>query len=85
MLLGTMPHVFRAKYHKQWILNILPQCHVLAARLTLTVQKEIQAAAARAGMTADHLRAIFSVPPLTAGGTPIRVPAPQAMGSSDEE
>ena len=85
VLLGTMPHGLRVKHHKQLILTILPQCHALAARLTLTVQKEIQVAAARAGMTADHLRAVFSVPPVTAGGTPIRVPSPEVMGSSDEE
>jgi hypothetical protein len=78
-------HGLRMKHHTQWILTILPQCYALAAKLTLTVQKEIQVAAARAGMTADHLRAVFSVPPVTAGGTPIRhVPSPEAMGSGEE-
>jgi hypothetical protein len=79
-------HDLRVKQHNQWILTILPQCRALTARPTLTVQKEIQVAvAARAGMTADHLRAAFSVPPVTAGGNPTRVPSPEGMGSSDEE
>ena len=80
-----MPHGLRVKHHKRWILTILPQCHARAAKLTLTVQKEIQVAAARVGMTDDHLQAVFSVPPVTAGGLPVRVPSPEDMGSIDEE
>jgi hypothetical protein len=57
-------------HDKQWILTILPQC-----QLTLTVQKEIQIAAARAGMTADQLRAVLSAQQVMAGGLPIRVPS----------
>jgi hypothetical protein len=37
VLLKTMSHGLRVNQHKQWILTILPQCHALAAKLTITV------------------------------------------------
>jgi hypothetical protein len=45
-------------------------CHALAAKLSLKAQNEIKVAAARAGMTANHMRAVFSAPPVTAGSRP---------------
>jgi hypothetical protein len=53
-------------------------------KIQFTVQKETQVVAARAGMTADQLRAVFGAPPLTAGGLPIGVPSPEVIGPSDE-
>jgi len=70
---------------KQWFTTILPRCHALAAQLTLTVQKEIQISAIKAGITADQLRAAFSAPPAIAGGVLLLVPSPVAMSPSDEE
>jgi hypothetical protein len=49
VLVGTMPQV---QHHKQWFMTILPRCHALAVQLTLTVQKELQISAVKAGMTA---------------------------------
>jgi|LauGreDrversion4_1035100.scaffolds.fasta_scaffold1032377_2 hypothetical protein len=76
VLFGTMPQEPQVQHHKQWIMTILPRCHAPAAKLTLTVQKEVQISAARAGMTADQLRAVFSAPPAMAGGVLLRVPFP---------
>ena len=70
---------------KQWLTTILPRCHALAAQLTLTVQKEIQISAIKAGITADQLRAASSAPPAIAGGVLLLVPSPVAMSPSDEE
>jgi hypothetical protein len=58
---------------------------MLWPKLTLTVQKEMQIASARAGMTPDQLRAVLSEPLVMAGGLPVRVPSPEVMSSSDED
>jgi hypothetical protein len=57
VLVGTMPQV---QHHKQWFMTILPRCHALAVQLTLTVQKELQISAVKAGMTASQLRAALA-------------------------
>ncbi len=80
-----MPREPQVQHHKQWFTTILPQCHALAAQLTLTVQKEIQISAIKAGITADQLRAAFSAPPAIAGGALLLVPSPVAMSPIDEE
>jgi hypothetical protein len=85
VLLGTMPREPQVQHHKQWFTTILPRCHALAAQLTLTVQKEIQISAIKAGITADQLRAAFSASPAIAGGVLLLVPSPVAMSPSDEE
>ncbi len=66
-------------------MTILPQCHALAAQLTLTVQKELQISEIKAGITADQLRASFSAPPVIAGGVLLLVRSPVAMSPSNEE
>ena len=60
LLLGTMPQAPVDQRHKQWFRTMLPQCHALAARITLTVQKELQMLAVRAGVSAGQLRAAAS-------------------------
>ena len=85
VLLGTMPREPQVQHHKQWLTTILPRCHALAAQLTLTVQKEIQISAIKAGITADQLRAAFSASPAIAGGVLLLVPSPVVMSPSDEE
>ena len=60
LLLGTMPQAPVDQRHKQWFKTMLPQCHALAARITLTVQKELQMLAVRAGVSAGQLRAAAS-------------------------
>ena len=83
VLLGTIPHGLQVKFHKAWIATILPLCHGLATKITCTVQKDIQEAAIVAGMTADQLRALFSTPPSSVGGLPLRLPSPETP--SDDE
>jgi hypothetical protein len=73
VLLGTIPQEPFVQHHKQWFRTMLPRCHALAVQLTLTVQKELQMSAAKAGMTAGQLRAAFSAPQATAGGVPCRL------------
>jgi hypothetical protein len=85
VLLGTMTQEPQVQHHKQWFMTILPRCHALAAQLALTVQKELQISATKAGMTADQLGAAFSAPPAIAGGVLLMVPSPVAMSSSEEE
>ena len=60
LLLGTMPQEPVDQRHKQWFRMMLPQCHALAARITLTVQKELQKLAVQAGVSAGQLRAAAS-------------------------
>ena len=83
VLLGTIPHGLQVKFHKAWIATILPLCHGLATKITCTVQKDIQEAAIVAGMTADQLRALFSTPPSSVSGLPLRLPSPETP--SDDE
>jgi len=52
LLLGTMPQAPVDQRHKQWFMTMLPQCHALAARITLTVQKELQMLAVNTGVSA---------------------------------
>ena len=54
---GCLPGLSR-----YWVSKALssPKCHGLAAKLTCTVRRDIQVAAAEAGMTADQLRAMRS-------------------------
>ena len=85
LLLGTMPQDPVAQRHKQWFRTILPQCHALAARITLTVQQELQMLAVQAGVSAGHLRAAASASQVTASGVLIQAPSPMTMSSEDEE
>jgi len=85
LLLGTMPQDPVAQRHKQWFRTILPQCHALAARITLTVQKELQMLAVQTGVSASQLRAAASASQVVAGGAFIQVPSPMTMSSEDEE
>jgi hypothetical protein len=85
LLLGTMPQDPVDQRHKQWFRTILPQCHALAARITLTVQKELQMLAVQTGGSAGQLRAAAIAPQVVAGGALIQVPSPMTMSSEDEE
>jgi len=85
LLLGTMPQDPVAQRHKQWFGTILPQCHALAARITLTVQKELQMLAVQTGVSAGQLRAAASASQGVAGGALIQIPSPMTMISEDEE
>ena len=84
VLLGTIPHGLQVKFHKAWIATILPSCHGLAAKITGTVQRDIQEAALGAGMTAEQLRAHFSTPLTSAGGLPLRLPSPEIPSDEDQ-
>jgi hypothetical protein len=59
--------------------------HDAKLRLTLTMQKEMEISAARAGMSADQLRAVLSAPPAMAEGALLQVPSPVTMSSRDED
>jgi len=85
LLLGTMPQDPAAQRHKQWFRTILPQCHAQAARITLTVQKELQMVAVQTGVSAGQLRAAASAFHVAAGGALIQAPSPMTMSSEDEE
>ena len=85
LLLGTMIQDPVAQRHKQWFRTILPQCHALAARITLTVQKELQMLAVQAGVLAGQLRATASTSQVAASGVLIQAPSPMTMSSEDEE
>ena len=87
LLLGTMPQDSVDQRHKQWFRTILPQCHALAARITLTVQKELQMLmlAVQTGVSAGQLRAAASASQGVASGALLQIPSPMTMGSEDEE
>ncbi len=85
LLLGTMPQDPVAQRHEQWFRTILPQCHALAARITLTVQKELQRLAVQTGVSAGQLRASASASQVVASGALIQIPSPMTMSSEDEE
>jgi len=68
LLLGTMPQAPVDQRHKQWFRTMLPQCHALAARITLTVQKELQMLAVKTGVSAGQLRAAASASQGVASG-----------------
>ena len=85
LLLGTMPQDPVVQRHKQWFRTILPQCHALAARITLTVQKELQMLAVQVGMSAGQLRAAASASQVAASWVLIQAPSPMTMSSEDEE
>jgi hypothetical protein len=85
LLLGTMPQDPVAQRQKQWFRTILPQCDALAARITLTVQKELQMLAVQAGVLAGQLRATASTSQVAASGVLIQAPSPMIMSSEDEE
>jgi hypothetical protein len=85
LLLGTMPQDPVAQRHKQWFRTILPQCHALAARITLTVQKELQMLAVQTGVSAGQLRAAASASQVAASGGLLQDPSPMTMSSEDEE
>ena len=85
LLLGTMPQDPVDQCHKQWFRTMLPLCHALAARITLTVQKELQMLAVQTGMSAGQLRAAASASQGVAGGALIQIPSPTTMSSADEE
>ena len=80
-----MPQNPVAQRRKQWFRTILPQCHALAARITLTVQKELQMLAVQTGVSAGQLRAAASASQVVVGGALIQVPSPMTMISEDEE
>ena len=86
-LLGTMPQAPVDQRHKQWFRTMLPQCHALAARITLTVQKELQMLmlAVQTGVSAGQLRAAASASQGVASGALLQIPSPMTMGSEDEE
>ena len=71
--------------HKQWFGTMLPQCHALAARITLTVQKELQMLAVKTGVSAGQLRAAASASQGVASGALLQIPSPMTMSSEDEE
>ncbi len=85
LLLGTMPQDSVDQGHKQWFRTILPQCHDLAARITLTVQKELQMLAVQTGVSAGQLRAAASASQGVASEVLLQIPSPMTMGSEDEE
>jgi hypothetical protein len=85
LLLRTMPQDPVAQRHKQWFRTILPQCHALAARITLTVQKELQMLAVQTGVSAGQLRAAASASQVAASRALIQAPSPMTMSSEDEE
>ena len=62
-----------------------PPRHALAARITLTVQKELQMLAVQAGVLAGQLRATASTSQVAASGVLIQAPSPTTMSSEDEE
>jgi len=84
-LLGTMPQDSVDQRHKQWFRTMLPQCHALAARITLTVQKELQMLAVKTGVSAGQLRAAASASQGVASGALLQIPSPMTMSSEDEE
>ena len=84
-LLGTMPQGSVDQRHKQWFRTMLPQCHALAARITLTVQKELQMLAVQTGVSAVQLRAEASASQGVASGALLQIPSPMTMGSEDED
>ena len=59
--------------HKQWFRSMLPQCHALAARITLTVQKELQMLAVKKGVSAGQLRAAASASQGVASGALLQI------------
>ena len=85
LLLGTMSQDPVDQRHKQWFRTMLPLCHALAARITLTVQKELQMLAVQTGMSAGQLRAAASASQGVASGALIQIPSPMIMSSEDEE
>jgi hypothetical protein len=85
LLLGTLPQDPVAQRHQQWFRTILPQCHALAARITLTVQKELQMLAVQTGMSAGQLRAAASASKVTASGVLLQAPSSTTLTSEDEE
>jgi hypothetical protein len=85
LLLGTMPQDSVDQRHKQWFRTMLPQCHALAARITLTVQKELQMLAVKTGVSAGQLRAAASASQGVASGALLQIPSPMTMSSEDEE
>jgi hypothetical protein len=62
-----------------------PPRHALAARITLTVQKELQMLAVQTGVSAGQLRAAASASQVAASGALIQDPSPMTMISEDEE
>ena len=85
LLLGTMPQAPVDQRHKQWFRTMLPQCHALAARITLTVQKELQMLAVKAGVSAGQLRAAVCASQGVASGALLQIPSPMTMSSEDDE
>ena len=84
LLLGTMPQAPVDQRHKQWFRTMLPQCHALAARITLTVQKELQMLAVKAGVSAGQLRAAVCASQGVASGALLQIPSPMTMSSEDD-
>ena len=84
-LLGTMPQGSVDQRHKQWFRTMLSQCHALAARITLTVQKELQMLAVKTGVSAGQLRAAVCASQGVASGALLQIPSPMTMSSEDEE
>jgi hypothetical protein len=64
---------------------MLPQCHALAARITLTVQKELQMLAVKTGVSAGQLRAAAYASHGVASGALLQIPSPMTMSSEDDE
>jgi hypothetical protein len=85
LLLGTMPQDPVDQRHTQWFRTMLPQCHALAARITLTVQKELQMLAVQTGVSPGQLRAAASASQGVASWTLLQIPSPMAMSPEDEE
>jgi hypothetical protein len=85
LLLGAMPQDPVDQRHTQWFRTMLPQCHALAARITLTVQKELQMLSVQTGVSAGQLRAAASASPGVASGALLQIPSPMAMSAEDKE
>ena len=85
VLLGTLPHTLKVKEHKYWIEHVLPQCHSVAAQISMCIDKSVHTTAQSMNLTGDQLRSLFSQPLATAGGLPLHVPTATMMDSEDEE
>ena len=73
------------KEHKYWIEQVLPQCHSVAAQISMCIDKSVHTTAQSMNLTGDQLRSLFSQPLATAGGLPLLVPTATMTDSEDDE
>ena len=71
--------------HLYTFMYLPAEAATLTARITLTVQKELQMLAVQTGVSAGQLRAAASASQGVAGGALIQIPSPMTMISEDEE